>query len=56
MARAGRFEEIREQIAPPLRPLVPAEALQAAWAAEIGPRQGAVTSTGTPVSEQPARA
>ena len=50
MARAGRFEEIRERFAPPLRPLVPAEALQAAWAAEIS-RAGAVTGAGTPVSE-----
>ena len=55
MARAGRFEEIRERFAPPLRPLVPAEALQAAWAAEIS-RAGAVTGAGTPVSEPAGRA
>ena len=51
MARAGRFEEIHERFAPPLRPFVPAEALQAAWAAEIS-RASAVTGAGTPVSEQ----
>ena len=53
MAQAGRFAEIRELFAPPLRAMVPPEALQAAWAAEIG-RRGPVTSIGTPVSEQAA--
>jgi uncharacterized protein len=52
MARAGRFAEIAELFAPPLRTMVPPEALQAAWAAEIG-RRGPVTSVGTPVSEPP---
>jgi uncharacterized protein len=50
MAQAGRFAEIHELFAPPLRAMVPPEALQAAWAAEIG-RRGPVTSVGTPVSE-----
>jgi uncharacterized protein len=50
MAQAGRFAEIQELFAPPLRAMVPPEALQAAWAAEIG-RRGPVTSVGTPVSE-----
>jgi uncharacterized protein len=50
MAQAGRFAEIRELFAPPLRAMVPPEALQAAWAAEIG-RRGPVTSVGTPLSE-----
>jgi uncharacterized protein len=50
MAQTGRFAEIHELFAPPLRAMVPAEALQAAWAAEIG-RRGPVTSVGTPVSE-----
>ena len=50
MAQSGRFAEIREQFAPSLRLLVPADALQAAWAAEIS-RVGTVTGAGTPVSE-----
>jgi uncharacterized protein len=50
LAQAGRFAEIQELFAPPLRAMVPPEALQAAWAAEIG-RRGPVTSVGTPVSE-----
>jgi uncharacterized protein len=50
MAQAGRFAGIRELFAPPLRAMVPPEALQAAWAAEIS-RRGPVTSVGTPVSE-----
>jgi uncharacterized protein len=50
MARAGRFAEITERFAPQLRPMVPAEALQATWDTEIG-RLGPVSSVGTPVSE-----
>jgi uncharacterized protein len=50
MARAGRFEEIRELFAPPLREMVSASGLQAAWAAELD-RHGRVTSVGAPVSE-----
>ncbi|WP_424535671.1 alpha/beta fold hydrolase [Sphaerisporangium viridialbum] len=50
MARAGRFAEIRDMFAPQLRALVSAEALQLAWAAELG-RQGPISSVGTPVSE-----
>jgi uncharacterized protein len=38
MAQAGRFAEISELFAPPLRAMVPPEALQAAWATEIGRR------------------
>ena len=53
MAQVGRFAEIRELFAPPLRAMVPPEALQAAWAAEIG-RRGPVTSIGAPVSDQAA--
>src|SRR5262249_4798701 len=48
--QAGRFEEIRDLFAPPLRAMVPAEALQAAWAAEIAQR-GPVTAIGEPTSE-----
>ncbi len=50
MARAGRFAEIRELFAPPLRAMVPPEALQAAWTAEISQR-GPVCQVGTPGTE-----
>jgi dienelactone hydrolase len=50
MARAGGFARIREMFAPQLRPMVTAEAIQAAWSAELG-RRGQVTSVGAPVSE-----
>ncbi len=50
LAQAGRFAEIREMFAPQLRPLVTAEALHAAWDAELG-RLGAVRSVGAPASE-----
>jgi dienelactone hydrolase len=50
LAQAGRFAEVRERFAPQLRAVVAAEALQAAWEAEIG-RSGAVRSVGTPRSE-----
>ena len=50
LARAGRFDEIRDLFAPQLQPTVPPDALRAAWDAELG-RQGAVASVGTPVSE-----
>jgi dienelactone hydrolase len=50
LARAGRFAEIAELFAPPLRPMVVPAALEAAWNAELG-KQGAVTSVGTPVNE-----
>jgi len=50
LAQAGRFEEIHDLFAPPLRAMVPAEALQAAWTAEIAQR-GPVTAVGEPVSE-----
>jgi dienelactone hydrolase len=50
LAQAGRFEEIHDLFAPPLRAMVPTEALQAAWAAEIAQR-GPVTAVGEPVSE-----
>lgn len=50
LARQGRFTEIREQFAPQLRPMVPAEALQAAWEGELA-KHGQVASVGTPVTE-----
>lgn len=51
MARQGRFAEIEELFAPPLRALVGAEALRTAWAAETN-RNGPVSTVGEPVSEQ----
>jgi hypothetical protein len=50
LARAGRFAEVCELFAPPLRPLVTAETLEAAWKAELA-RQGPVTSVGPPLTE-----
>lgn len=50
MAQAGRFAELRDLFAPQLRPMVTAEALQAAWAAELA-QKGPVSSVGAPVSE-----
>src|ERR1700733_6656868 len=50
MARQGRFEEIRDRFAPQLRPMVPAEALRAAWEAELA-RSGQVASEGVAVTE-----
>jgi uncharacterized protein len=50
MARQGQFAQIRERFAPPLRPMVPAGALQAAWESELA-RNGPVSSVGTPVTE-----
>jgi uncharacterized protein len=47
LAQAGRFTEIGELFAPPLRAMVPPEALQAAWAAEIS-RRGPVRQIGSP--------
>ena len=50
MARAGRFEEIRDLFAPQLRSMVKPDALQVAWRSELE-RRGPVTSLGEPVSE-----
>jgi dienelactone hydrolase len=50
LAQAGRFEEIHDLFAPPLRAMAPTEMLRAAWAAEIAQR-GPVTAVGEPVSE-----
>lgn len=50
LAQAGRFADVRDLFALPLRPLVAAGALEAAWNAEIA-RQGAITSVGAPLAE-----
>jgi dienelactone hydrolase len=50
LAQGGRFAEICERFAPPLRPLVTPEALEAGWNAELA-RQGPVTSVGAPLTE-----
>lgn len=49
-AREGRFVAIEKLFAPPLRAVVSADAVEAAWTAEVG-RIGSVTSIGGPVSE-----
>lgn len=50
LLRAGRFDEIREMFPPNLRALVTADAVRAAWDAEVS-RNGEVTSVGPPVVE-----
>jgi uncharacterized protein len=50
MAQDGRFAEIHELFAPPLRAKVTADALQVGWAGAFG-RHGPVSSIGVPVSE-----
>jgi uncharacterized protein len=50
MARDGRFDAVRDLFVEPLRPMVSAESLRAAWGTEIG-RLGAVTGIGVPVTE-----
>jgi dienelactone hydrolase len=50
LLRAGRFDEIREMFPPNLRALVTAEAVRAAWDAEVS-RNGEVTEFGAPVPE-----
>ena len=50
LAQHGRFEELRDRFAPPLRPMVTADSLEAAWAAAIA-RLGPVASVGAPASE-----
>jgi uncharacterized protein len=50
LARAGRFDEVAELFAAPLRPLVTPDALRSGWEAELRPH-GPVNSVGTPVTE-----
>lgn len=50
LARTGRFADIRDLFAAPLRPMVTADALRVAWDTEIEQR-GPVVSLDTPVSE-----
>jgi len=50
LARAGRFAEIRELFAPPVRPLLTPEALEAGWNTELA-RQGPITNVGVPLAE-----
>jgi hypothetical protein len=51
LLRTGRFAEVHGLLAPQLRPLVTPEALEAAWLAALA-EHGALTGTGTPVTEQ----
>src|SRR5690242_6095528 len=50
LARAGRFAEILDLLAPPLRALVTPEAIENAWRAAID-KDGPVTSVGEPVND-----
>jgi dienelactone hydrolase len=51
LARAGRFADLRELFAPALQAMVPPEALQAAWEAELSRQGGPVIAAGPPVTE-----
>jgi len=50
MAEQGRFAEISDRFPPSLRPMVPPNALRAAWDAEIA-KHGPVSGLGTPATE-----
>ena len=50
MARNGQFAELCERFAPPLRDMVSAGSLRAAWEAEVTP-YGPVTEVRTPLTE-----
>jgi dienelactone hydrolase len=50
MARNGQFAEFCERFAPPLRPMVSADALRAEWEGELA-QHGPVTGVGTPLTE-----
>jgi hypothetical protein len=50
MARNGQFAELCERFAPPLRPMVSADALRAEWEGELA-QHGPVTGVGTPLTE-----
>lgn len=50
LARAGRFADIRDRFAPSLRPMVTADALKAAWDAEVV-QLGPVRTVGPPSAE-----
>jgi hypothetical protein len=51
MARQGQFAELLERFAPPLRPMVSADGLRAAWEGELA-KHGAVTAVGIPAAEE----
>ena len=50
MARNGQFAELCERFAPPLRPMVSADALRAEWDGVLA-QHGPVTGVGTPLTE-----
>jgi pimeloyl-ACP methyl ester carboxylesterase len=50
LLRAGDFTEIHELFAPRLRPLVPADAVRAAWTAALA-EHGPLTAVGTPARD-----
>ncbi|MFI6395501.1 serine aminopeptidase domain-containing protein [Nonomuraea sp. NPDC050540] len=50
MAQGGHFADIEELFAPPLRAVVSAETLQAAWESQLS-TMGAISAVATPISE-----
>ncbi len=52
LARDGRFAEVEERYAAPLRAALAPGTLRAAWAAEVG-RRGDVLTVGEPVASRP---
>ena len=50
MARNGQFAELCERFAPPLRPMVSADAVRAEWDGVLA-QHGPVTGVGTPLTE-----
>ena len=52
MARNGQFADLRERFAPPLRDMVSAGSLRAAWEGQLA-THGAVTGVGTPLTASP---
>jgi hypothetical protein len=52
MARNGQFAGLRERFAPPLRDMVTAGSLRAAWEGQLA-THGAVTGVGVPRTASP---
>ncbi|GAA4555488.1 alpha/beta hydrolase [Planotetraspora kaengkrachanensis] len=52
MAQSGRFEDIEELFAPPLRAVVSAETVRVAWEAQLS-TMGSITAVGAPITEPP---
>jgi dienelactone hydrolase len=50
LVRTGQFQQVHDRLAPPLRSLMPAGAIESAWSAAAG-EHGKLVSAGDPVSE-----